>query len=437
MIQFKRYRQIPVQISILITLFLSFAWIRWSHPPAPFTANYVMGFVISRAMLVTIILWMVFGFYGLSDFIKSKWRLLWAASLLVLLGWMTISQTWAFGLEDYSGLAPNAVLQFALVTLFAITVACASPPPRVIVSGLIISLVLHGIIGNLQVMRQSSIGLTAWGEIVLDPNKSGISVIQSGAVRWLRPYGLLPHPNIYAGVITVSLLSSIIWVLSDHKKRWIGMGVFGFGFWILLLTFSRGAWVGFAAGALFALPFMMRRANFWKRILPIIGLSVLVGIVFIAMFRPLLLSRVGVGEEGIELRSISDRLVYNQIARQAIIEYPFHGIGAGNFPWYASVYIFYNTDYDLRGDNVHNIYLGILSELGVIGFSLFTLTFSSPIIAALKQRDTERIALLAGVIAFAVIGLVDHYPMTLIHTQALWFSLLSVAISPQVTNSQA
>src|SRR5690606_27567732 len=112
---------------------------------------------------------------------------------------------------------------------------------------------------------------------------------------------------------------------------------------VLLLTFSRGAWVGFATGVLFALPFVIHQAGFWKKILPAIVLAVMVGLLFIVMYRPLLLSRAGVGEQGIELRSVSDRIVYNRIAQEAIAAYPFHGVGAGNFPWYASVYIFYNT----------------------------------------------------------------------------------------------
>jgi O-antigen ligase len=256
-------------------------------------------------------------------------------------------------------------------------------------------------------------------------------VIQSGDVRWLRPYGLMPHPNIYAGVITIGVFAAISAFFMEGKYRWIGMGVFTFGFLILLLTFSRGAWLGFAAGALFAVPFVIHQSDFWKKILPAIGLAVIVGLLFIVIYRPLLLSRAGIGEEGIELRSVSDRIVYNRIAQDAIGKYPLHGVGAGNFPWYASVYIFYNTDYDLRGNSVHNIYLGILSELGIIGFGLFVLNTVSGMLAVVRQRDTERIALLAGVVALAVIGLVDHYPLTLIHTQTLWFGLIAIGMSPK------
>jgi O-antigen ligase len=427
--QLLRYRHLPTKIGICTTIFLTFFWLRWNNAPPPFSPNYVMGFPITHLMLLTVLVWMLSGFPSINNFTKSFWRLLWAGSLLVLLGWITISQTWAYGLVDYSGLAPNAALQFALVTVFAITVACAAPAPRIVIGVLMLALIIHGIIGGLQVIKQGSIGLAALGELKLDPSYSGISVIQSGDMRWLRPYGLLPHPNIYAGVITVGLLASAAWILNDDKRvRWIGVWVFIFGLWILLLTFSRGAWLGFAIGILCALPFVIRQPQFWKRVLPVVGLSIAIGILFFVLFQPLLLVRAGIGEEGLELRSVSDRIVFNRIAREAIANYPIYGVGAGNFPWYSSVYIFYNTDYDLRGNNVHNIYLGIFAELGVIGFCLFVLTWISGIVAVLRQRNIECIALLGGIVAFAVIGLVDHYPFTMIHTQALWFGLLAIGI---------
>jgi O-antigen ligase len=69
--------------------------------------------------------------------------------------------------------------------------------------------------------------------------------------------------------------------------------------------------------------------------------------------------------------SIADRIVYTQIALDAIQTAPLQGIGAGNYPWYASDYLYYRTDYDLRGDNVHTVILAIASELGIVGTLLW------------------------------------------------------------------
>jgi len=418
-------------LALLLVFALVPLWLRWEFAPPPFSSVYVLGFVIASAMLLTVTLWMLGGFPGWRTFIRHRWRVTWILTLLLLAGWAAISAGWAFGRDmGYAGLAPNAALQLLIVALFALATACVAPQPRRVLSVLIASMLLHGAIGGLQVAQQASLGLEVLGEFSLHPEESGVSVIQSDDLRWLRPYGLLPHPNLLGGVIVIGLLASANWIVDGRGWRYGGaLLAFLFGFYLLLLTFSRGAWLGFATGVLFALPFVLRKTNFWRRIAPVLVGSAILGAIFVALYNPLLLSRVGVGNENTEMRSIADRIVYTDVAHRAIAQSPITGIGAGNFPWYASVYIFYNTDYDLRGDNVHNIYLGVWADLGIVGLGLLLMSLISGTIAALEQRDTARIALLAGVIAFAVIGLFDHYPWTLPLTQTLWIGLLAVALA--------
>ena len=301
-------------------------------------------------------------------------------------------------------------------------------------------MLIHGAIGGLQVMLQSDIGLYPLGEFSLDVTKSGVSVLESNGQRWLRPYALMSHPNVLAGIIAAGLLASTTWILEAGKKRIIGSIIFIIGFWFLLLTFSRGAWIGFAAGVLFALPFVWRLPGFWKKILPVAIGTTITGLVFVVIFHPLLVSRTGLSSENTELRSVSDRIVFMEIAIDAIQNHPVRGVGAGNFPWYASNYLFYQTDYDLNGDNVHNIYLTVFSELGLIGFALFAGMALSGIGGIIQKRDTERIALLAIFVAWAVTGLFDHYIWTLVMTQMMWIGVLAVGmsgipepVSPEVT----
>lgn len=429
--QRRTLRTLPTQFGVLLVFALIPFWLRWDFAPSPFSSTYVLGFVISAVMLITVISWAISGFHGLRNFTRNPWRVAWIVTLFLLAGWAAISSGWAYGSDTgYAGLAPNTALRILLVTAFALVLACAAIPPRTILLVLIGSMLVHGAIGGLQVAQQSSLGLDWLGEFSLNPAESGVSVIQSGDVRWLRPYGFLPHPNVFAGIILVGLLASAVWIIEGRGWRyWGAMAVFFFGLWMLLLTFSRGAWLGFGVAVLFALVFVLQKENIWRRLLPLVIGSAILGIAFFALYSPLVLSRAGVGAENTEMRSIADRIVYTNIAHDAIASSPFTGIGAGNFPWYASVYIFYNTEYDLRGDNVHNIYLGLWADLGIIGLGLLLISLTSGAIAVLQQRDTARIALLAGAIAFAIIGFFDHYPWTLISTQTLWMSLLAVAAS--------
>lgn len=421
------YRLIPSQICILLVFLIAPLWLKWPDAPAPFTANYVLGFVLSALMLLSMVFWLISGLQGWRNLFRGYLRVGFLASLLLLSAWIFISQEWAFGRNLYAGMAQNAALQMALVTGFVIVIVAAAPPARFILMALILSMLFQGIVGSLQVYFQQSIGLSWLGEFTLSTSQEGVSVLEANGLRWLRPYGLTPHPNIFAGVITLGLFASAAFVI-EGKHRIFSLTAFALGFFFLLLSFSRGAWIGFAAGAFFAFPSLLREKDFWRRILPLVGLSILIGLVFLYFYQSLLLSRTGLSTENTEQRSIADRLVYMEIAWDSIEKYPMQGLGAGNFPWYASNYLYFRTDFDLRGDNVHNIYLTVWSELGLIGFGLFLLMLGTGTIAALQKRSPETMALLAAFLAWAVIGLVDHYAWTLILTQSLWLGLVAVAL---------
>ena len=428
-----------IPYGIIATIFFTQAWLKMPDAPAPFTATYVTGFVIVIPLLVTIMLWGLSGLRGLQTIYRSKTNLLWFISLIAFAGWAILSQHWDFVSDERAGVAENAGLQILLVFSFAWIVFCHPPKLRWILALGICLLVIQGIIGGLQVANQSSISLKIFGEFTLDPSKSGVGVIQSGDIRWLRPYGLLSHPNIYAGLLIFGLFSCGGFILGENRRLQILGGVcFLSGLWIFLLTFSRGAWGSFGLGLLVSLFFILRFYRIKRRFLVIGAMAFCIGIIFLLMYRPLISSRVGASEESIEMRSVADRIVFVEIALDAINTSPYIGIGAGNFPWYASHYLFYKTDYDLRGDNVHQVVLGIWSEYGLVGLVLISINILTAIIGTMrniwryKQERPERIAILGASIALLAVGLFDHYPWTLIHIQILWFILMAVGLSLRI-----
>ncbi|MCU0513713.1 MAG: O-antigen ligase family protein [Anaerolineae bacterium] len=425
-------RRLPVQAGIVLAFVLFPAWLKLPGAPPPFSATYILGLALALPVLWTGAAWLLTGCPGLRGLLHDRWRAAWALALLLLVVWSWFSQGWALVREAQPGVAQNHTLHLALLAAFLLATACAGPPPRVIVGALCLGLAWNVLLGGAQVAEQGSVGLRALGEVVLYPARSGTSVIEAAGVRWLRPYGLLPHPNILAGVYLVGTLAALS--LTLHRRpavRLAGLGLFGAGLWLLLLSFSRGAWLGAAAGGLVLLAFWLRQ---WRRLLPAGLLALLAGSVFLALYHPFVLARAGAGQPTTEMRSIADRLVYQQIAVAAIQEQPILGVGGGNFPWYASFYLFYRTDYDLRGDNVHNVYLGIQAEQGLVGVSLFSLFGIFGIIRVIQNVrqdcDNGRIAFLGSVVALAVVGLVDHYPWTLLHGQVMWAGLLAVALCP-------
>lgn len=215
-------------------------------------------------------------------------------------------------------------------------------------------------------------------------------------------------------------------------------------FYALLLTFSRAAWIGLVAGAVALLPYI--RLRVW-RLLPLVAIALLVGGVFVWQYRSLLAARTGVATESIELRSVADRVVYTDFALRAIEEQPILGQGAGNFPWRAADYI-RETFFDLKGDHVHHVFLGVWADLGAVGFGLFVLALALGVEASVRRTGlrtgleaplphgeglwvrVDRPALVACVIAFAVVGLFDHYPYSQLPFIALWWGLLAAAYEP-------
>jgi len=445
---------LPIHAGILVTFALVPVWSRFKPSPGPFDVHYSTGFLIFWPMLWTVVLWLLRGLPGFTLLRQDRTRRLWALVLLLLICWAFLSWSWAYTRTFRPQVTVGAALPFGLAALFAVVVACTAPPLRRIIAILVIGMFVSALIAGWQVARQGPVNLDFLGEFNINPARPGVSIVQAGGVRWLRPYGLLPHPNILAGYLVVGLLAATAWIFSDNRRtRWIGIAVFLFGLWILLLTFSRAAWIAFAAGGFALIPFVwgrLRARELRFTLATFTLLVIAVGGLFFALYRPFLAARTGEGDESIELRSISDRLVYSEMAYRAIGESPVLGVGMGNFPWRASYYLSL-TDYDLRGQPVHQVFLSAWAELGVVGFILTTLALLLGVESALgairrdlsatnpyndmQSKTTVRAVLLCSVIALMVIGLLDHYPWTLLHFQAAWWGLLAAAGRPGDENA--
>ena len=439
MLQFIRsWRQTAIQICILLSIAVIPFWLRLPYAVDPFEANYVMGFALTIPLLLTVALWVVTGLSGLGRILRDPWRWGWLVLLFGFAFWHYASQSWAFIRIEYPGMAMNATLQIALVVAF-ITVVLATPIPRSWFIGfLVISVLFQAVIGGLQVANQSSLGLDMLGELKLDPNQSGVSVIESDGLRWLRPYGFLPHPNIFAGYLVVGIMTILGWGMQQRRLGLVlSVVCYGTVLWALFLTFSRGAWLGFGVGIASIFVHLIRFKLIQWRILVFVGVAVLLGLMFLFTYFDLLATRSGDSEALTEYQSVAERALLTEAALEGVKEYPIVGVGAGNFGWYSSYYFFYRTEFDLKGNNVHNIYLMVTAELGYIGLGLFLSIVLVGVQYRLKQLwqtnqwRWERLGFLAGIIALLMIGIIDHYPVTLLPMQILWLTLLAIEFYPE------
>jgi len=399
-----------------------------------------MGFVWLIPLALTLALWGLSGFMGFRKIAQNRRQTLFAFAVLGLALWSACSVLWAYMRDTRPDMTWGVVGQVGLMSLFAVMVLSIAPHPRWVALALILGMLAQGIIGALQVTIQDDIGLRFLGEFRLDPAQGGISVVQAGDVRWLRPYGLTPHPNPYAGYLMVGVLCALGWVMaramnstSPVRTRLIAslLVILLFGFYMLLLTFSRGAWLGFSvAGAGMLLILTARRM--WSRRSLIRGLAVfmlfiIVGGIFLTLYHPFILARAGVSDEYVERRAVNERAIHLTIAYAAFEDAPVWGVGIGNFPWYATYYLRYEMRVDMKGDNIHNVYLSALAELGIIGLVLMLAGLGTALTTF--PKDPYRLALWGGVIALAVVGLFDHYTWSMLTYSALWWGLMGAVLS--------
>ena len=384
---FASLRLILIHGEILLTFALIPVWYRFSYTPLLLPPLYVSRFLILLPMLWTIFWWLLTGLPGFGQLQRDPARRFFAFCLLALALWGFASTFWAFQRELHFEVGATAALQLGVVALFVLAVACAGPPRPYVITVLIVSLVWNSLIGGLQVAKQGPIGLTMIGEFPIFIEWSEVSIVQAGDVRWLRPYGLLSHPNALGGVLALGLLACGVWNISRRRELWLVGTLSGlFGLWVLGLTFSRSAWLGLAGGAMVMclLGWRARLAINRRRVVITAGLVLITGVLFVALYAPFLVARTGLTEEPVEQRSVSDRLVFLDFARQAIEESPILGVGIGNFPWKASYYLTF-TDFDLKGNNVHNIYLSAWAEMGTVGLLLYAGGLVSGLWAACRR----------------------------------------------------
>jgi len=177
-----------------------------------------MGFVWLIPLALTLALWGLSGFMGFRKIAQNRRQTLFAFAVLGLALWSACSVLWAYMRDTRPDMTWGVVGQVALMALFAVMVLSIAPHPRWIALALILGMLAQGFIGAWQVTIQDDIGLRFLGEFRLDPAKGGISVVQAGDVRWLRPYGLTPHPNPYAGYVMVGVLCVLGWVMAWAMK---------------------------------------------------------------------------------------------------------------------------------------------------------------------------------------------------------------------------
>lgn len=245
--------------------------------------------------------------------------------------------------------------------------------------------------------------------------------------RYMRAYGTFEQPNPYAGYLglTLPLATGLLGTLllpRSHRvpDQWLlWAGVCGtFMLIALVMSWSRGGWLGFAAAAaVMALAIIARSgrtAVFGAVAVVLLAYVVLAG--GLSLVPPSLVQRfgdfvpyLGLGDvRGLEITdanfAVLERMAHWQAALGMWTDHPWLGVGIGN---YEVVYSSYALPlWPLPLGHAHNYYLNIAAETGVLGLAAYLFLWGTALLMA--WRGARHASGWSLGIALAVLGMLVH-----------------------------
>jgi len=301
----------------------------------------------------------------------------------------------------------------------------------IILSGLFQSVIAIG-----QYTFQKSLGLRFLTESPLSPDIAGVAKIIPEGLKIIRAYGTFPHPNLLAVFLIISIFSLYyIWLRKPHSfdKSCVLFFFLGLMFFALWLTFSRTAIIAFLASSLiyflFALWQTIQTTNkgLFKRILLVFLALAIFYFLFVSLIQPETSERfqISLADPAVSLRGF-----YNQMALDVISNHPWLGLGMGNFVWQMRQAL--NLLASWTHQPVHNLYLLIASEVGLIGLVIF-LFFVFKIWFSRQKSETDNLlvrgSLFIIISSFLLMALFDHFFWSLQQGQLMFWLILGLMAS--------
>lgn len=247
--------------------------------------------------------------------------------------------------------------------------------------------VLEAVIGIFQFLHQHSLGFFFLRESEISSSLPGVAKVIIDNEPYIRAYGLFPHPNMLGGFLLVSLIMTHLYFRMFHMEhgrdvlRKIIVGVQWVG---LLLTFSKSAILGYILALLyigivsrgtsieinklkakiykFSEKSLFVRWRNWRAFLAVIFGTML----FVSLFR--------MDVDALFFKSLREREIYQSIALDIVHNQTILGISCGQLVIFmAKQHIYPLFDWQLQP--VHNVFLLVWAELGVVGFFMFSLWY--------------------------------------------------------------
>jgi O-antigen ligase len=239
----------------------------------------------------------------------------------------------------------------------------------------------------------------------------------------------LDHPNTAGYLFSMSIPLAAALVLAERGwLRWLGAASCAAQLLGLVLTYSRGAWLGWGAAMLFLLALTKR----WKALLGVLMVPLLL-VIFVEPLRSRALSVTNPSVDP----AIRDRARFMGDTLELGYNNPLGGIGYGRGRLKEALRQSYKGTADEKSPiwHAHNVYIELFAETGVIGLAAFLWLLGRAYVEMLRLANRshggERIWVLGLAAAWtgaAVTGFAD-VPFYHHETRIFFFTLLALAFA--------
>jgi O-antigen ligase len=271
----------------------------------------------------------------------------------------------------------------------------------------VISMLVHSILGIYQFFSQSIFASKYLGIAEQASSQGGVSVLEGGFGRLLRVYGGFSHPNIFGGFLVIAILILISIYLKQKKKAILFYFSLIILFSALILTFSRSAFLALFLSLFILLIYSVSKKVEVKKIISVLLILILVSGISFVLFNDLLKTRMQ-GQERLEVKSNTERTVLKNQAFKLLNKNWFLGAGINNYIF--TVHEKIDNALDVwEYQPVHNVYLLILIELGILGLISYIYLLIYSLYKAFSSNDLNKVILGLIILTIIIINFFDHY----------------------------
>lgn len=273
---------------------------------------------------------------------------------------------------------------------------------------LLVTVLLQGVIGLGQFINGSSLGLSFLGETQGVAGLVGSNFASLGGEVFLRASGTFPHPNVSAGFyLSTFFFAYILTKLLQNPHKILTKITMILSFIFTIFTFSRTVILLFVL--IFVITFLSKISLKKKAF---------------SFSLPLLFERFATIFSKTD-SSWTERIDLAKASFTVIKQNWIMGTGLGNFV--KGMEDFYPTTSRSLPllQPVHNIFLLLFSELGLFGFLSFLYLFFEIFKKNYKKSTIFSFLIFLSIL---VLGMIDHYLVSLPQGQIIFFFLLFLAI---------